>query len=445
MEQMEQQASHRAFKPLKSVIWGSDLSSMQKPIPWHCASFPVTKNSTRITIMILSIFVLSLVASSSAWISSASLNRASTALAMRRVLSPEKLQGKTVHYRSFHRLTEDSDVQNPRALEIEERYMTKLNPETNDLEPYGHRLLILREGTSKDELLRFRVHESERHTCRGVHDYAPILYLAAEEPSLVLRNKVMELSCRLGLTGLLGTLAVGMLYRRQHPEEDAEQDILPTKEHSFASQTKLPPFMSSLTLTTLSNEDEVLDLVGQNVRHVDADTAFAAREFDWRLHPRFNPVKPFYGGIISNDIPFEYPSAKELARTVAYYLEPNGRFLHFCNADTNELGFLTKFLGQGYLMNLDERYFTVESHECKPQVVDEAPKEEWEMDRTVLHEYVALLAGHHADYDGHNGEFLFPIENGKFDYKNAERPPGYFYWERDPNPLGTLHHSKPIR
>jgi hypothetical protein len=46
---------------------------------------------------------------------------ASALQAVRRGLPDvDSLQGKTVHYRSIHRLTEDSDVTNPRALEIEE-------------------------------------------------------------------------------------------------------------------------------------------------------------------------------------------------------------------------------------------------------------------------------------------------------------------------------------
>ena len=366
------------------------------------------------------------------WLPPSSTTSASALHAVRRGLPDvDSLQGKTVHYRSIHRLTEDSDVSNPRALEIEEHFRAQLSPDTRDLEPFGNRLLIVRDGNA--ELLRFRVHESKRHVCRGADEYAPILYLAAEDPSLVLRNKVMELSCRLGLMGLLSTLVLGNLCQKAQQDKDNQDDkcdILPTEEgdSSFTTNSSLPPKMSSLTLTTSTDEEPVLDLVSLNLKEANADTTFGTRKFDWRLHPRFNPVKPYYGGILSNDIDFEYPSAKELARTVAYFLEPDGRFLHVCPADTNELNFLKKFLNEGYLMNLDERYFSVESRESCPQVVDgEMIQDEWKLDRTTVREYVALLAGHHADYDGTNGEYLFPMENGKFDGKKIDTPP-LLYW-----------------
>mmetsp|Transcript_28093 Transcript_28093/g.46519 ORF Transcript_28093/g.46519 Transcript_28093/m.46519 type:complete len:463 (-) Transcript_28093:189-1577(-) len=373
------------------------------------------------------------------------------------------LQGKTIHYRSFHRLTEDSDVMDCKAMSIEERQMAKYDPEQNKVVPYGRKLLILRNGTtttSNDnnnrELMRFRVHESQRyaiddHGGSSDDSYAAILYLACEEPTLVLRNKVMELSCGLGLAGLLGTLAVGMLHnndegaaqeqllvKKKNQNVDDLADILPQKSDVELAKSLLPPHMQSLTLT--DDQDEALQLATEHLHHIvtpSSEAYFCARAFDWHLHPRFNPVKPscWYGGIISNAVEFEYPSAKELARTVAHFLEPNGRFLHVCHHrhqhntqttnngggryESDELTYLKKFLSEGYLMSLDERCVTVESHICQPQVLaeGEAPGE-WILDTLTRKESVALLAAHHAEYDGFNGEYLFPMENGKFDNKN---------------------------
>jgi hypothetical protein len=182
--------------------------------------------------------------------------------------------------------------------------------------------------------------------------------------------------------------------------------------------------MQSLTLTDM--EDEALHLASNHLHHVVSpmtEAYFSAREFDWRLHPRFNRrVKPFYGGILSCNTAFEYPTAKKLARTVAFYLEPNGRFLHVApqrEAHIDELDFLTKFLHEGYLMSLDQRQFAIESHCLQPQVLGEreAPAE-WNVEMSSRQHFVALLAAHHADYDGFNGEYLFPIENGKFDNRD---------------------------
>jgi len=250
--------------------------------------------------------------------------------------------------------------------------------------------------------------------------------MAAEEPNLVLRNKVMELSCNLGLMGLLGSITVGILHDDDKRESEAELDAgaFPTRPNS-----NLPPNMHSLTLTDSTGSGDPADmlqeqkLVTKNSAQV-ANAAVGWREFDWRLHPRFNPVKTVYGGILSNsnNLDLEYPTAKELARTVAHYLEPNGRFLHICPENCEELEFLKKFLNEGYLLSLDDRPFTVESCEYKPQILkpDESASQ-WELDRKVQSNYIALIAAHHPDYDGYNGEYLFPMENGKYDNKNMKK------------------------
>lgn len=179
-------------------------------------------------------------------------------------------------------------------------------------------------------------------------------------------------------------------------------------------------------------EEDALQLTKENLHHLMSPTTeayFSVRQFDWRLHPRFNPTKPFYGGILSCNTPLEYPSAKELARTVAHYLEPNGRFVHVAPThrgagleDEGSLQFLSKFLHEGYLMSLDERLFTVESQYSEPQILDieEELPTEWKLETSNVHQFVALLAAHYADYDGFNGEYLFPMENGKFDNKNMD-------------------------
>ena len=384
---------------------------------------------------------------SSSWImqpqpfSTRARTTSSSSLVMMKMMRPglpvESLQqqgnnniNKTIHYRSFHRLTDDSDVLHPHALTVEERHMGKVSTKDGTVMiPYGRKLLILR-NENKKELLRFRVDESERHVCT-VQEIASILYLACEEPHLVLRNKVIQLSCGLGLMGLLGTLSVGMLSRNDETESSLhvsnDHDIFPTKQDCSVAQSLLPPNMQSLTLS--DTQEDALQLTTRHLHHVVSPTTeayFSARQFDWRLHPRFNhPIKPFYGGILSNSCNtlLEYPSAKELARTVAFYLEPNGRFVHVTTPNNNkETGFLKKFLHDGYLLNVDERLFTVESQYAEPQYLEEEEQPaEWKLDDTKgkTHQFVALLASHHPDYDGFNGEYLFPMENGKFENKHS--------------------------
>jgi len=341
---------------------------------------------------------------------------------------------KKVHHRSLHRLKDDSDVLNPRALEIEERYVAVPSEQGTDIKPHDQKLLILRDYEENVELLRFRVRENymtyRSLSCESPQDFAPILYLAAEDPNLVLKNRVMEVNCKLGLTGLLGTIAVGKLYRKDHPQKEKtnfEDDFLPTRidESSINesnSKLPLPPSMKSLTLTSATGRGGKDDISQEKIveEHLGffADKFFGWREFDWRLHPRLNPVKPFYGGILSNsnNMELEIPTAKELARTVAHFLEPDGRFLHICQEEqSKKLDFLKRFLQKGYLFSLDEQHFTIESSIYQPQALE--PNEElapWKLEKTSCSNFIALLAAHHPDYDGYNGDYLFPIENGKF-------------------------------
>ena len=254
----------------------------------------------------------------------------------------------------------------------------------------------------------------------------------------------MQVSCGLGLFGLLATLSVGILQERQSAAEETPKRptdstrmspinsvMFPTKCNIATAQSLLPLSVQSLTLTDI--DENALRLATDNLHHLLSPTTeayFSARQFDWRLHPRFNPLKPFYGGILSCNTPLDYPSAKELARTVAHYLEPNGRFVHVAPTHTGAgvheeepLQFLSKFLHEGYLMSLDTRVFTVESQHSEPQIlgIEEGSPTEWQVETTNVNPFVALLAAHHADYDGFNGEYLFPMENGKFDSKNMER------------------------
>lgn len=382
---------------------------------------------------------------------SSSLIPSSLSQSVRLGFNVEALQGnKTVHFRSFHRLApHGSDVLHPRALTLEEHHMERLNDDGTDLERYGRKLLILRDSENT-ELLRFPVHESNRYQC-SLQDIASILYLACEDPHLVLRNRVMQVSCGLGLFGLLATLSVGIIQERLSAAEETTThpyDLLhmsqvntvmfPTKRNIASAQSLLPHSVQSLTLTDI--DEDALQLTTNNLHHLlspSTEAYFSARQFDWRLHPRFNPTKPFYGGILSCNIPLEYPSAKELARTVAHYLEPNGRFVHVSPThggsgahEEEPLQFLTKFLHEGYLMSLDRRLFTVESQYSEPQIlgIEEGSPTAWKLETTNMNQFVALLAAHHADYDGFNGEYVFPMENGKFDNKNMDRKEKQRLW-----------------
>jgi hypothetical protein len=69
-------------------------------------------------------------------------------------------------------------------------------------------------------------------------------------------------------------------------------------------------------------------------------------------------------------------------------------------------------------MNVDARYFDLETHAYKAKVIPEGqgePKGDWILDKTLLRTMEAVVAVHHPDYDGLNGEYFFPMETGRFE------------------------------
>ena len=340
-------------------------------------------------------------------------------------LSPDDLKGKLLHQKSFHRLTDDSDVSNPRALSIEERIVLKPNMERKRLEPYGTRVLIVR-NEHNEEVIRFRVHESDRIKLQP-STIATVLYLACEEPELLFTERVLELSCELGIAGLLGALCVGKL---SNPKKEItstdDMNILPDKSKSAI------PFPVALQSLTLSDSDpEALHLASMNIKQVSTDThKINLQEFDWQHRPRITPGKNLYRGILASDLTYSFPQAKELARTVAYSLEPQlGRFLHTCSSTVDDVVHLRKFLSEGYLMRVDTRFVTLESHVYKQQILPdgEMPSKEFELGLVNTEIMQVVIATHHPEYDGVNGEYFFPMETGTFDKGFPE-----IYLEKEP-------------
>jgi hypothetical protein len=351
-------------------------------------------------------------------------------------VNPQDLQGKLVHHKIFHRLSDDSDVLNPRAASIEERFVLKPNVNTGRLELYGTRVLIVR-NVKAEEVLRFRVHESPRIQLQP-STLATVLYLACEDPNFLFQERVLELNCELGLAGLLGALCVGIL---NNPKAAAPRspspamiDILPDKNKWVA------PFPTKLQSLTLSDDDpEALNLAAMHAQQVDAHNIYI-QELDWRHHPRLQPGKNLYRGILGSDLSYSFPNAKELARTVAYALEPQiGRFVHTCPSAQDDVVHLRHYLEQGYLMRVDARYMTLESHMYVPQILADGVMPtsfaSLEQGPAVREETMEVVtATHHPEYDGLNGEYFFPIETGQFD---KFKPNVYLEKERE-NPWGKL-------
>lgn len=353
------------------------------------------------------------------------------------------LKGKVIYQRLIHRLSPQSDVDLHNNFSVEER--VRFRPDNEDdgyLEPYGRRTLILRgPPAEKDDLMgpelyRLDVHEAtETHGGIGNDDLptesciCTILYLASN-PDLLVGN-VMDLQCQLGLGGLLGCIAAGFTQEDSPAEPAVQDDLMPQKPPS--------PFPKSMeTLTLADNSEDMLNLAFANAKNSGVESSKVnILELEWTRRPRLTDK---YHVILGSDIYITYPTSRGLARTVAYSLEPlpwegnAARFIHvYRDVDGDDIGYLKKFLRQGYRMNLDVGYLQMEKHFLKPSVVDSSSPEDSALDKAAVEiqttketVFECLTAMHHPDYTGDNGEYFFPIENGTY-----ESGSGSTYLERD--------------
>mmetsp|Transcript_61816 Transcript_61816/g.165595 ORF Transcript_61816/g.165595 Transcript_61816/m.165595 type:complete len:160 (+) Transcript_61816:3-482(+) len=142
-------------------------------------------------------------------------------------------------------------------------------------------------------------------------------------------------------------------------------------------------------------------------------------------------MKEYYT-IVTSDVAFTYPEAKELARTVANRLEPSSpyissdrqlpRFVHVCPDVREDVAYLHRLCDKGYRMSVLTGYLKVEKLAFVLQSLDSSKSEEYlddielelqEFKETV---YQSLTATHHPDYAGEgSGELFFPVETGEYD------------------------------
>jgi len=334
------------------------------------------------------------------------------------------LTGKIVVQRVIHRLSEQSDVSDPGALSIEERIRFIADPDRGEgyMKPVGRRTLILRDKNER-ELYRMDVHET-RPTHNGFDTdlfstYAMILYIASN-PKL-LKGRVMELESQLGLGGLLGTIALaGVLGENVHPEPAAD-DVFPNKEKFHVH---MPPSVEKIVLTDA--KEEMLNEAFLNVKNAGLQPhEVILQQLDWKHHHRISD-EVRYDTILGCDLVFNYPTVKELARTTAYMLAPDGTFVHICPDGREDLAYLRQFLTRAYLMDTNIGFLKLQTHSFKYQLLNQGEPEE-KLDEQELIEvgvrnsfFESLSAIHNPAYDGINGEDFFPMETGAIDTRSRD-------------------------
>lgn len=393
--------------------------------------------------------------------------------------SSAKADEKIYYQRFFYRFRPSSQVDIHDAMVIEERLRYANNKNDNDtFRPIGPRTLILRNGQVEDgeigdEFFTLNVHEpSSLHPSASSIESAlcTALYLASN-PTLC-TGTVLELSCQLGLAGLLGCLGAGYRLREttlsSAPAETSVEDDILTLPHENANL--LPPQLQRLILT--DSDPDMINYAVHNVQNarIPANKVMLD-QWDWTVPtpplqqraamsrwggsnnnnaktgmPSSSASSPpnaiEYQTIVASDVAFSFPEAKQLARTVANALAPSNifslspndpplpapRFVHISpEARDNETPYLHRLLEKGYRMTVDTGFLKLEKIVFGVQTLslsqadslqhETAALDEMELEVKHVQEsiYQSLTAIHHPDYAGEgSGEIFFPMETGAY-------------------------------
>jgi hypothetical protein len=359
------------------------------------------------------------------------------------------LSGKTLYQRVFYRFSPGSDVEIHDSIVVEERVRFEPDPSKGEdyIRPVGPRTLILRDGDVEDgeigdDFFTLDVHDS-LPTHRGAGKDAEMegtiataLYLAST-PSLC-QGQVLEVACDMGLASLLGAIGAGYVTRKRDgslgTKKKETDEILTVPSEFDGHHGLLPDKLECLTLT--DRDEERLNLAFRNVKDSGVKASkvtIDALEWSVRRPQPFTGTKmKEYYTIVTSDVAFTYPEAKELARTVANRLEPSSpyissdrqlpRFVHVCPDVREDVAYLHRLCDKGYRMSVLTGYLKVEKLAFVLQSLDSLKSEEYlddielelqEFKETV---YQSLTATHHPDYAGEgSGELFFPVETGEYD------------------------------
>jgi hypothetical protein len=399
--------------------------------------------------------------------------------------------GKTIYQRTFYRLSSGSKVAKPNALVVEERVRYRPDPNTsnNSIAPWGPATLILREGTADDEITKelYRFNGATTHAGPGAMEttIATILCLASNPQ--ILQGTVLQVGCESGLGGLLGCIAAKFTGEDEEQQDESTvettlvQDEILTVPDNGASSL-FPSRLHHLTLTDESRD--ALNAAYENIRRTNIPASkLSLKELSWSVRappvargyssPQQRVIRPAYRAIVGSDIDFSYPSAKELARTVANSLLPSNplaransestmatasggggsfgglgmaeiapltqqegqpttaatldikippTFCHVAPDSRQDLHYLRQFLERGFRMEVDVGYLKLQRLRFVYQVMpQEAPEDEvedldLELQEESVSSYQSIMAVHHPDYAGDGtGEYFFPLETGEYE------------------------------
>lgn len=281
---------------------------------------------------------------------------------------------ETYYQRTFYRLSASSPVAVKHALLLEERLRFRKKTSSDgamdetSLLPDGPRTLILRQGTTDDEITdeMFRMdvvgsagkQQNRHHNGPRTFDtaIASILFMASN-PQFVQGN-VLELSStssasgsQNGVVGVLGCIAAQCALLSTDPSEDDElktfvkhvqtiqqgrtdvaKNIMTVPSTALSGGDDSPNiFPKRLHRLTLSDESlEVLQPIQDFLQSQKAwvsPSKVSVQPVQWNARNRPTRQQNVqYRTILGTDLDINFPTAKELARFVAHSLLPSNEF-----------------------------------------------------------------------------------------------------------------------
>ena len=342
-----------------------------------------------------------------------------------------------VEQRTYHVLSDESDVLHPRRAFLEE--ITTFYTSSRNLE----KTLIVK-NQQRQELLRVPVPQARSMYLRPTA-IAAMLYMVCDDassPFSVLQNgHCLELDCELGLTALVSALTIQSL-----GQTNSQGDNTSAGETSRPS-VQLPSGVQTLTLSANPRQyaecaekmDANLNALFGNNYNKQAKRILML-QLDWTEHPKLQQdrIRPAqYQTILGCDLlqrqglssaaSSTSSTTQQLARTVAHFLRPDGKFLHVStssasigtavNSAHGDGGRIAETLRSAYRMSVDERRVRVDSHTYAPQPIDPVtgkPLVRRQHESTSSLDCSCWIAGHCGDYNGYNGDYVWPIENGQY-------------------------------
>jgi predicted nicotinamide N-methyase len=228
--------------------------------------------------------------------------------------------------------------------------------------------------------------------------------------------------------------------KKSNQDDDVVGDAFP-----HHSRVPLPPVFKSLTMSDES--EDVLQQTFVNCKNSQWEPEqLFLQELDWTQRALPKQFRSEFDVILACDVVYTFPDVKHASRAMAYALAPSpydrtvgdkthrgNAVLHIGPHNRDSIRELKQKLTQGYKMSVSVDRIKVRTTMLQTTILDSSEKEmtheeeagngyiQYVPRSTQTTEYALLQAQHDEEYDGENGEWFFPAENGSEEQARFKR------------------------